>query len=69
MTKQELWVDLRGFDDGYEISNIGNIKSYKRFREGQILKMQKDKDGYACLSIRRRGKDITVRVSREVAKH
>lgn len=69
ISNKEVWVKLEGFDEGYEISNKGRIKSYKKYKDGRYLKFGLDKDGYYKLSLRRSGRDVTARVSRLVALH
>lgn len=41
---QEIWKDIEGFD-GYQVSNLGNIKSLKRPNNPIIMKQQINK-GY-----------------------
>lgn len=33
---EEEWKEIKGFE-GYEVSNLGRIKSRKRYKEGKIL--------------------------------
>ena len=42
----EIWKDVSGYEGLYQISNLGNIKSFKRYKEGKILNPKFDKDGY-----------------------
>ena len=36
----EIWIDIKGFDGAYQVSNLGRIKSIprKRTNSGAILK-------------------------------
>lgn len=52
----EIWKNIKGFDDKYQVSNLGRVKSVSRTRKGKnnsivfvpekILKGKYDKDGY-----------------------
>ena len=33
---EEIWKTIEGFDK-YEVSNLGNVKSYKRYKDGKLL--------------------------------
>ena len=48
----EIWRDIEGFD-GYQISNEGRVRSFKRGKE-KILKAQINK-GYLQLELRKNG--------------
>ena len=51
MDNTEIWKDISGFEGMYKISNLGNIKSFKR-KITKILKHATDTAGYkyVCLS-------------------
>lgn len=48
----EEWKNIIGYNGKYQISNFGNVKSYKRYKEGKILLPTKDKDGYFQIGLR-----------------
>lgn len=48
----EIWKDIKGYEGLYQISNLGNIKSFKRYKEGKLLNPKFDKDGYREIGIR-----------------
>ena len=48
--KQWKWID--GYDELYKISNYGEIKSFKRYKDGKLMKPKVDKDGYLEIGIR-----------------
>ena len=50
--KKEIWKPIKDFE-GYEVSNMGNVRSlnYKRTGEIKILKPQKDKNGYLIVNL------------------
>lgn len=44
----EIWKDINGYEELYQVSNFGNVKSlnYRNTDEEKILKNRKDKGGY-----------------------
>ena len=48
----EEWKDVVGYEGLYQVSNLGNIKSFKIYKEGKLLKPKFDKDGYREIGIR-----------------
>ena len=78
---EEIWKDTY-FSDYYEVSNLGRIRSKDRiitserpkyndvvsfFRNGQIIKQEKNVDGYNVIRIRNKGKKKWIFVHRAVA--
>lgn len=61
---QEIWKDIKGYENIYQISNKGNVKSlnYKQTGREKILKPSVDKDGYlfVCLCKNRKVKPFKV---------
>lgn len=53
---EEIWKDVVGYEDRYQVSNIGRVRSKDvilhrsdgkiEFREGKIVKLQLSKTGY-----------------------
>ena len=41
----EEWKEIEGFE-GYHISNLGRVKSFKRYAEGKIMSLNMTKQGY-----------------------
>lgn len=75
---KEIWKDVKGFEQGYQISNLGRIKSKSRIvnygikkalRPSKILKTRKGKTGYyyTVFSLGKIRK--TVKPHRLVAEH
>lgn len=60
---QEIFKDIKGYDDCYKVSNLGNVVSYKK-NEPKIMSKIPDKDGYHRANIRNNGKMVTVKVHR-----
>lgn len=72
----ELWKDINDFD-GYQISNMGRIRSvdravavgvHKKEIVGLILKTNKDRDGYECVGLKVCGKSYRKKIHRLVAE-
>lgn len=64
----EIWRDIDGFDGLYQISNHGRVKSFKRYREGRILKPHHNNKGYKIISLYKNAKGIHRLVHRLVAE-
>ena len=47
----EIWKDIEGFEGLYQVSSLGNIKSFKQNKNGKILKKQITYDGYAFVGL------------------
>jgi hypothetical protein len=46
----EIFKDIKGYDGLYQVSNLGNIKSYK-YKENRILKQTLTECGYARVGL------------------
>ena len=68
---EEEWRDIVGYEDKYQISNLGRVKSLKdswgNCRE-KILKLRYDKDGYLIVNLCKNNKVNTQKVHRLVAE-
>ena len=52
----EIWKPIEGFDGWYEVSNLGNVRSWRGHRgsrriEPRLRKLVPDKDGYLTLML------------------
>ena len=58
--KDEIWVDIKGYEGLYQVSNKGRVKSlnYNKTGEERVLINQPDKTGYLHVVIK--GKIINV---------
>lgn len=43
---EELWKDIQGYEGKYQVSNLGNVKSLLKDRNGKIMKPRANKRGY-----------------------
>lgn len=73
----EEWRDIKGYEDLYQVSNLGRVRSLdryeffslgKRFRKGIIIKSSEDKNGYNRVSLTKDGKQKFFFVHRLVAE-
>lgn len=48
----EIFYPIKGYEGLYEISNFGNVKSFRRKSSGKLMKTKSDKDGYLYLGLR-----------------
>lgn len=63
---KEIWEKIIGFDGKYQVSNLGNIKSFHRKVDGYNVK-QKVQQGYSIVHLHKNGKSFYLRVHRLVA--
>jgi hypothetical protein len=66
----EVWMDIEGYKDLYQISNLGRVKSldYHRTGKERILKLSKNKDNYLVVSLHANKKPKSYLVHRLVAQ-
>lgn len=50
---KEIWKDIEGYEDCYQISNQGRV--WSTFLAGRYLKPDIDKDGYHCVKLKGKG--------------
>jgi len=62
---KEIWKTIEDFPD-YEVSNLGRVKSFKKYKEGKILKPQKNNGGYLYVNLWKDGKQYTKTIHRLV---
>ena len=65
---QEIWKDIPGYIGLYQASNLGNIRSYHRSKQGKILSQRLRKDGYCDCKLTMNGKSTRFLVHRLVAQ-
>lgn len=62
---KEIWKDIPDFA-GYQISNLGRIKSFLRYKNGKILKPQIGTTGYYSIVFRANMTSIRIHIHRLV---
>lgn len=63
----EIWKNIEGYENLYQISTHGNVKSLK-FGKERILKPVKDNKNYLQVCLSKQGKQKTHRIHRLVAE-
>lgn len=61
----EIWKPVKNYEEYYQVSNYGKVKSLHR--KGRIMKLSYGNDGYGRTMLSKNGKPITHRVHRLVA--
>lgn len=64
----EIWKPIIGYESLYDISNLGNIKSYRHKKEGRLLKVN-NLPRYPQIQLWRNNKHKNYTVHRLVALH
>ena len=65
-TKEEIWKEIKGYDELYKISNFGNVLGVKR---DKILKPRITTTGYYFVSLYENGKGKPKTIHRLVTEH
>lgn len=72
---EESWKKVVGYEDFYEVSSLGNVRSLDRvtnngtqIRKGQVLKQKQRENGYKAVHLSVNGKTKWINVHRIVAK-
>lgn len=63
----EVWKDIDGFD-GYQVSSLGNIKSFRINKKGKLMKLTYMTRGYHKIILCKNGKHVQLSVHRLVAQ-
>ena len=63
----EIWKDVKGYEGLYQVSNLGNIKSFHKRSYGNLLKLP-IKKGYFQVGLRKNGIRKYYQVHRLVAE-
>lgn len=68
---EEKWVDIQGYEDKYQVSNKGNVKSinYNNTHKEKLLKQKVNRYGYYEVKLSKNNKTKNFLVSTLVAKH
>ena len=67
MTDEEIWCPIKGYENIYEVSDKGRVKSLK-FGKERILKLGITTDGYLMVKLLKNGEMKPYRVHRLVAQ-
>jgi predicted DNA-binding protein (UPF0251 family) len=68
--KEEIWLGVEGYEELYQVSNLGRVKSLKYRRTGKekLLTLLTDKYGYLHIKLCRNYQEKSVKVHRLIAK-
>ena len=55
----EIWKDVKGHEGDYQVSNLGNVKSFKGVTE-RILKNGTNPKGYVIVNLANEGSRVSV---------
>lgn len=67
--EKEIWKDVEGWEGIYAISNLGRLKSFKKYPEGYIMKMTNETGWYFSVVLCQGDRSESTRIHRLVAKH
>ncbi len=59
--EKEIFKDIPGYESLYQVSNLGNVKSLKYYKE-RILKPSDNGYGYYTIKLYKEGKQKTIRI-------
>jgi hypothetical protein len=67
---KEIWKDIKGYEGHYQISNMGNLKTFNWKNTGRtaIMKPAEDKKGYLRTMLTKNKKSKTIKMHRIVAQ-
>ena len=63
----EVWKNIPNFNGDYQISNLGNVKSFKRYKEGRLLKPKMKNSGYYFVGLYVNKKEFYMHIHKLVA--
>ena len=73
-TKNEIWKDIEGYEEYYEVSNLGRVRSVERrlndgrIYGGRILRQKQARNGYIQVHVSKDGRGKCLLVHRLVGK-
>lgn len=73
--KDELFIDIKGYDGRYKIGNKGTVIGISRSNDNRyknkqwILKQYEDRNGYMYVTLQKNKKRKTIKIHRLVAEH
>jgi hypothetical protein len=69
MENIEVWKDIEGYENKYQVSSFGNVKSLNYNHSGfeKLLKKHLSKGGYFTVALHKEGKQKTTKICKLVA--
>ena len=67
---KEIWKDIQGYEELYQVSNLGRVKSlnYRKTGKEKTLRLRNHKTGYVYIGLSKNGETKHYRVHRLVAE-
>lgn len=67
---EEIWKDILDYNGIYQVSNLGNVRSFNCYnlKKPHFLSLRKDKKGYLYVGLTKNGKTKAKKVHRLVAE-
>ena len=66
---EEIWVDIKGYEGLYQVSNQGRVKKIYKNGKIRILKTRLDNNGYLCVTLSKNNKPKIFKIHRLIATH
>lgn len=65
----EIWIDIKGYEGLYQVSNFGRVRSlnYRHTGNKKLLSLCNDKDGYLYVTLSKKGERKNHKIHRLVA--
>ena len=67
--EDEIWVDIKGYEGLYQVSNKGRVKKIYKNGKIRILKTRLDNNGYLCVTLSKNNKPKIFKMHRLIATH
>ena len=64
----EIWKEIEGYEGSYQVSSLGRVKSFMKYKDGRILKCRPNRGGYLRVDLHLDGKVKTVNIHRLVCE-
>lgn len=64
--EKEIWKNIPGYENHYQVSNLGRVKSIK-FNKERILKYSKDRGGYFQVVFSKNGQEKAFKIHKLVS--
>jgi hypothetical protein len=64
----EEWRPIDGYDGVYEVSNMGNVRSWTARSNGKLLRSRAQRDGHILVNLAKNGRQTTYQIHRLVAE-
>jgi hypothetical protein len=66
---RERWKDIEGYEGFYQISSLGNVKTFTLRHYGKVMKLEVDRKGYYVVRLVKFGVPKKIAIHRTVFHH